>query len=250
VALPRDHNEKAPGYHGRRRVFILEYWVCGSHDPRRDAARSVGTGQGTGHSARNRLEAFEFGRTGLFFARAPNAPYFLDGRLDPGPGVGQRRQREGWEKPFRKKLSPRFASPGPLPVCGKSSLTPSNNGLATVGETSERLVLARCGCCSPDGISWYAGCHETDIRYDHVCVRNGFALRESMRRTIAPGGDPTAADQSGLCLIAIWSARAVKPTTSWLLPLWYRSAGTGRRTDSGDRAWHSNPHPEEGSRWP
>ncbi len=31
-----------------------------------------------------------------------------------------------------------------------------------------------------------------------------------MRRTIAPGGDPTAADQSGLCLIAIWPARAVE----------------------------------------
>jgi hypothetical protein len=28
-------------------------------------------------------------RTGLFIGRAPNAPYFLDGRLDPGPGIGQ-----------------------------------------------------------------------------------------------------------------------------------------------------------------
>ena len=54
----------------------------------------------------------------------------------------------------------------------------------------------------------YAGCHDPDIRYDHVCVRNRFDLGESMRRSVAAGGDPTAADQSRVHLLAVWSARA------------------------------------------
>ena len=46
-------HEKAPGYHPRGLVFILEILGCGPdarYDPRRDAARSAEMGQGTRHS--------------------------------------------------------------------------------------------------------------------------------------------------------------------------------------------------------
>jgi hypothetical protein len=51
--------------------------------------------------------------------------------------------------------------------------------------------------------SWYAGCYDIDIRYDHVCVRGRFGLGKSVRRTVAAGTNLAAADKPGLHLIAI-----------------------------------------------
>jgi hypothetical protein len=83
------------------------------------AARST-EDRGTGHSARNSLKHLNSGGP-VYFLHGPQMPLvFWTGALTPGPGSGSVVSERARRKPLGKELAPRFASPGPFPVCGEA----------------------------------------------------------------------------------------------------------------------------------